>query len=502
MISDVIKQFDLSPLLPVLRTCVNLANEDSFLDVAVLGQFNSGKSSLLNAILGDDVFPVGILPATAVVTRARAGKTSSATILYLNGTAEEISTARMSEFVTEARNPGNSLRVAFADVSTPALSDWQGIRLVDTPGLGSFFVHNTLTTQDWLPDVAVALVVVSAERPFSDEDRRLLDEARQHAGRVAVVLNKVDLLSAAEQQELVTFVDHLLRENCKEAIPLLLFSSRADREHYVRGLKKSVFEPLIADVAGRRRESLAHKSLHLIRSCRGYLEVGLDAAQRADADRDRLRAAVLDESVNEAMIRDELHLAEQRVCASTRSAFESAFLSHRATLIRSLADRLTAELPTWRGNLAKFTNRYELWLTDELLAALSPLSSDAAPLAVDLLGQAEQRFRRIVEAFRDRLSRNIREATGVSVSLVAWEACHPQVAVITVQVGRTFMTNWELLWWMLPMPLIGGIVRRHALHRLPEEVEKNLFRLTADWSAAFRAALEQLVQLDTPQRSA
>ena len=59
------------------------------------------------------------------------------------------------------------------DVYTPALSDLPGVRLVDTPGLGSVFAHNTDATRTWMPNVAAALVTVSAERPLSDEDRRL-----------------------------------------------------------------------------------------------------------------------------------------------------------------------------------------------------------------------------------------------------------------------------------------------------------------------------------------
>ena len=291
---------------------------------------------------------------------------------------------------------------------------------------------------------------------------------------------------------MTAFLEQALRESFGVAVPVLPFSSRVEPGHWVRGLRETVLLPVAGDVAGERRAALHLKLASLARACRGYLEVGLRAAEQADAERDRLRAAVLDESVNAAVIADELRLAERRVCAGTRPAFEKAFFAERAAVTRRLTDALRAESPSWEGNLARQTQRYEAWMAKRLTAELTPLSRDAAPRAVDLLGQAEARFRRIVEAFRDRLGRNVREATGVTISPAAWEARPPDVKVVPVAVARAFMTNWELLWWMLPMALVGGLFRRHVIGLVPWEVEKNLSRLAGEWAGAADAAAADL----------
>jgi hypothetical protein len=54
------------------------------------------------------------------------------------------------------------------------------------------------------------------------------------------------------------------------------------------------------------------------------------------------------------------------------------------------------------------------------------------------------------------------------------------------------MTDWSLLWWLLPMWLVGGLFRRHALGRVPWEVEKNLRRLAGDWTEAVKRAVNDL----------
>lgn len=98
----------------------------------------------------------------------------------------------------------------------------------------------------------------------------------------------------------------------------------------------------------------------------------------------------------------------------------------------------------------------------------------------------------MVEAFRDRLGRNVKEATGIIVSPAAWEVKPPHLAVVPVAVSRAFMTDWTLLWWVLPMALVGGLFRRHVLGLVPWEVEKNLTRLAGDWAEAVGTAVRDL----------
>jgi GTP-binding protein EngB required for normal cell division len=488
----IVRRFDLTSLFPTLRACEALSGEDAPLDVAVLGQFKSGKSSLLNAVLGEPVFPVGVVPVTAVITRAAAGPERKLRVTYQDESVEEAAPERLAEFVTEAGNPTNRRRVAVVDVFTPALTDWPGLRLVDTPGLGSVFLHNTEATRAWMPNVAVALVTVSAERPLSDEDRRLLAEAQETAPRVVVLLTKVDLLTETELAEVVTFLDTALDKSFGVRLPVLPFSSRLEPERYVRRLRETIFLPVIQNMREERRAAGDMKLAALVRACRGYLAVGCQAAERAEADRQRLRAAVLDESVSAAVIRDELRLAAQRVCEEARPEFEKLFLDQRTIVEQRVTAALREALPAWHGNLAEQAQRYETWMAERLTAELTPLSREAAPRAAELLRQAEGRLRRVIEAFRDRLGRNVRETTGIAISPAVWEVEPPRVAVVPVAVNRAFMTDWGLLWWLLPMRLVGGLFRRHALGRALWEVEKNLRRLAGDWTEAVAAAVDDL----------
>ena len=235
-IESIVREFQLESLSTPLHACMDLSLADAVMDVAVLGQFKSGKSSLLNAILGSDIFPVGALPATAVVTRASAGTSLTVHVRHRDGRVSIVEPQRLAEFVTESGNPDNVRDVAVVDIFTPALSEWSGIRLVDTPGLGSVHRLNTEATKEWLPNVAIALMVVSVERPLSEEDLRLLAEARQYAGRTFVILTKVDLLSEAENRDVLAFVRHALAENQFHVMPFLPCSTRRVRDSWIAEL--------------------------------------------------------------------------------------------------------------------------------------------------------------------------------------------------------------------------------------------------------------------------
>jgi hypothetical protein len=166
-----------------------------------------------------------------------------------------------------------------------------------------------------------------------------------------------------------------------------------------------------------------------------------------------------------------LRPAERHIQESTRPAFEHLFLPERATITRKARDALAEDLPLWTGSLAQQTRRFEAWMAQRLSDELTPLSQEAVVIAADLVGQAEARIRRIIEALRDRIGRNICEATGITVSAAKWELQRPQVKVVPVAISQTLMTRWSLLSWMLPMAVIGGLFCRHVLGRVGWEVE-------------------------------
>jgi hypothetical protein len=180
--------------------------------VACVGQFKRGKSTLLDALLGDYVLPAGVTPVTAVPTLVRHGPERVARVQE-RGSWHSIPVEGLAGYVSEELNPGNVRGVSAVEVLHPAPLLANGMCLVDTPGLGSVFEANTLATLALVPHIDVLLVVIGPDPPVTGDELRLIQSAAQHVTEFLVVLNKADRADSHERYEACAFARRML-EGC------------------------------------------------------------------------------------------------------------------------------------------------------------------------------------------------------------------------------------------------------------------------------------------------
>ncbi len=180
--------------------------EDRF-TVVVAGRFNRGKSSLMNALLGMDRLPTGIIPLTSVITSVRYGTSEKVVLSYYgSGLRGEAKLAELPELVTEKGNPGNVRRIRAAEIQLPAEILRRGFFFVDTPGLGSAIFENSQTTEQFIPEIDVLILVTSYESPLTEDEIRFLRQASMSVRAVFVVVNKQDTASTETRQEILDYV--------------------------------------------------------------------------------------------------------------------------------------------------------------------------------------------------------------------------------------------------------------------------------------------------------
>ena len=196
----------------VLRELFARLAEDRF-NLAVVGRFSRGKTSLMNAILGTDLLPVGVLPITSVITMVGYGSEPKA-VLHYRGTSlfMDVPIPELAEHITERGNPGNRRGIRAAEVQVPAEFLRRGFTFVDTPGLGSAICANTRTTEEFLPEADALILVSSHDSPLSEEEAVILTEARAAGRALFVVLNKQDLVDPRTRTEAIEHVAAVLRE--------------------------------------------------------------------------------------------------------------------------------------------------------------------------------------------------------------------------------------------------------------------------------------------------
>jgi GTP-binding protein EngB required for normal cell division len=186
--------------------------EDRF-NLVVAGRFSRGKSTLMNAILGVDRLPTGILPLTSVITSVGYSSREEVQIEFEQGRfGYEISMSDLADYVTERGNPGNVKRIAKARIGLPVELLRRGFYFVDTPGLGSAIVENARTTEGFLPEADALLMVSGYDAPLSDDELRIARTLARLKRRLFFVLNKQDMVSEGERGEVVGFVHRQLGE--------------------------------------------------------------------------------------------------------------------------------------------------------------------------------------------------------------------------------------------------------------------------------------------------
>ncbi|MEM8533799.1 MAG: dynamin family protein [Chloroflexota bacterium] len=162
-----------------------IAHLDELFLLVIAGEFNSGKSSFINALLGDKVLREGVTPTTDRITLLRYGT--------------EPHERNVEEFLIEYVFPATVL---------------EHIAVVDTPGTNAIIRRHEELTRDFIPRSDLVLFVTSADRPFTESERSFLSAIQEWGKKIIIILNKVDLLEADEVEQVINFI----RENARDLL--------------------------------------------------------------------------------------------------------------------------------------------------------------------------------------------------------------------------------------------------------------------------------------------
>ncbi|MCX6227445.1 MAG: dynamin family protein [Bacteroidia bacterium] len=491
-IKDITKEFHIVSLGRQIVACEDLFVENPLIDVAILGQFKAGKSSFINSLIGKPVLPVGVIPVTTVITRLQHGLNERAIVTYFNGKQSEVALDNIEEYISEAKNRANHKDVEVVDIETASLAPYAGLRIVDTPGLGSIFKYNTELSEEWFPKVGAAIVAISSDRPLSENDLNLIRELMEFSPKVVLLLTKVDLLSEEQQKEVVNFFMDSLKREFNRDFQILLYSTLKETDLY-----KHWLDQLLLNLSQNRdtefKGILLHKSNSLIRHCLSYLQIALKTSTKADSDREMLKKLILDEKVNYELIQSELFLIARENKLHTRNLIATYLnTTQRAKLTQRLRAILSEEMSQWKGNLWKLTRQYENWLMENITVEMDHISRTDYKHFFGTLKKAHSSISRSVELFRNLLDRNIEKVLGIKPNSFNWvievsEPAHPDVVFTKI-----FDFHFDTLWFLFPMLIFRGVFEKHFLKQIPRVIDIHLSRLAYQWEVRINKTIDEL----------
>ena len=192
--------------------------------LVVAGEFNSGKSSLLNALLGKELLREGVTPTTDKIQLIAYGEESRSKVL----------------------EPG----LIALYLPHPLLKD---VHLVDTPGTNAVLKNHQVLTERFLPRADLILFTTSADRPFTASERDFIELIRDWGKKLVLVVNKLDLLSEEESAEVLEFVRRQAKQSLGLEAPVFGVSARRARRGEEGGIKQleSYIERVLHEEAAR-----------------------------------------------------------------------------------------------------------------------------------------------------------------------------------------------------------------------------------------------------------
>jgi ribosome biogenesis GTPase A len=205
------------------------------INLAVLGQLKRGKSTLLNALLGEKILPSSVIPLTSVPIYIKYGKEKKVCIHLKNEReCEELKSNLahelhefLSHYVSEEKNPKNRLEVKSVELYHDLALLRKGVVLIDTPGIGSTHFHNTETTLDFLPHCDAALFIVSVDPPITETELHFLAKVEEKTGRIFFIINKIDYLTESESDKVSLFMENVLKERAVGCFDFEIFKISA-----------------------------------------------------------------------------------------------------------------------------------------------------------------------------------------------------------------------------------------------------------------------------------
>ncbi|MGB5714166.1 MAG: dynamin family protein [Waterburya sp.] len=220
-LQDFSTKLNLKDSFELLENAIERVENNSF-SLAVVGEFNRGKSTLINALLGQQILPSDIIPTTATLNRITYGLKPLVKIIFKNGQEEEIEIEQLTNYVTKLTSESKNIAVNVEEaiIFYPTFYCQNNVDIIDTPGLNDDEKMNSILFSV-LSSVDAVIFVIMAQSPFSSLERDFFRDylLNQKLGKIIVVVNGIDRVTSSEDAErIVNVVKKRIQNNLIQSI--------------------------------------------------------------------------------------------------------------------------------------------------------------------------------------------------------------------------------------------------------------------------------------------
>lgn len=247
--------------------------------LVVLGQFKRGKSTLINYMLGTNLLPTGVLPLTSSITKIYYSPEVKIDVIFYNGVKKEIPIDELELYCTEKGNPKNQKGVDTIEIGYPFDFLNKDVVIVDTPGIGSIYHHNTDVTYEFVDKADAVIFVLFVDPPITEVEKQFLLKIAENVDKIFFVINKSDLTNKNELEEIVSFSKSVIMDITKKeninifpvSAKLALEGKMLDDREFIRKSGIEIFEEELKRFLREEKEKV--QVLSNLKSLDSFLEV-------------------------------------------------------------------------------------------------------------------------------------------------------------------------------------------------------------------------------------
>ncbi|MEJ7733256.1 MAG: dynamin family protein [Polyangiaceae bacterium] len=249
--------------------------------LVVVGEFNHGKTTFVNALLGAPVLPTGVTPTTAVIHHLEYADEPRAEVVYTSGARTPLPFADVRQFMVGSdRSPHD---VKHLEVGYPAELLRERVVLVDTPGVNDLSLQRADITYSYIPRSDAVLFLLDAGQPLKESERVFLHDKLlgQSRDKIIFVVTKRDIWSDDEQTEALAYIRTELGKLVKSPVILAVSAEKALEGAREQSGVPELLEHLTRFLAEERGRILLDNALGEGLEAARLLRKGVDARRRA-----------------------------------------------------------------------------------------------------------------------------------------------------------------------------------------------------------------------------
>jgi GTPase Era involved in 16S rRNA processing len=226
---------------------------DRPLVVAIMGEFNAGKSTFVNALVGEEIAPMGITPTTATINLLKYGAEPRGRIIYRDDRTEELGWAEVRDRLRSLKAEA-ARTIRLVEMLYP-LEILQRVNVVDTPGLNSIVPEHEEVARDFVAQADAAVWLFSAGQAGKRTELDALERMQAARKRTLGVLNKIDRVAQSDEPALVEHLRATFGDRIEEIVPVSARDALAGRGGRFERLRAALEERFFSHARQIQRDA-------------------------------------------------------------------------------------------------------------------------------------------------------------------------------------------------------------------------------------------------------